>query len=133
MEFNEVNLEKLMQADINMRNEIEKLESQVKDIKQKRELVQNALLEACSALNVSGLKTSVGTLTRSLKTRYWTSDWPSMYKFMKEHDALDLMEKRIAQGNFKEFLEKNPDLVPPGLQADQEYTVVIRRSKDNKE
>lgn len=133
MEFNEVNLEKLMQADINMRDEIEKLESQVKDIKQKRELVQHALIEACAALNVSGLKTKVGTLTRSLKTRYWTSDWPAMHKFMKEHDALDLMEKRIAQGNFKEFLEKNPDLIPPGLQADQEYTVVIRRNKDNKE
>lgn len=133
MEFNEVNLEKLMQADINMRDKIEALEVQIKEIKQKREIVQNTLIEACAALNVSGLKTSVGTLSRTLKTRYWTSDWPSMYKFMKEHDALDLMEKRIAQGNFKEFMEKNPDLVPPGLQADQEYSVVIRRNKENKE
>lgn len=133
MEFNDVNIEKLMRADLNMRDEIESLEAKIKEINQKRDVVQKALVDACAALNVSGLKSSVGTLTRTLKTRYWTNDWPAMHKFLKENDALDLMEKRLSQSNFKEFLEKNPDTIPPGLQADQEYKVVIRRSKDNKE
>jgi len=133
MELNEVNLEKLMAADVHMRDEIAKLESQIKDIEVKREKVQMALNEACRELNVSSLKTRVGTLTRSLKTRYWTDNWPMMYEFMKEHDALELMEKRIAQGNLKDFLEKNPDVLPPGLQATQEYQVVIRRNRETKE
>lgn len=42
------------------------------------------------------------------------------------------MEKRLCQGNVKEFLAENPDLVPPGLQTTSEYTVVIRKNK-NKE
>jgi uncharacterized protein YhaN len=133
MELNEVNLEKLMQADVNMREQIDKLEQQIKDIKGKREQVQMALNEACRELNVSSLKTKVGTLSRTLKTRYWTDNWASMHEFMKEHDALDLMEKRIAQGNMKEFLANNPDVLPPGLQSTQEYQVVIRRNRETKE
>ena len=133
MELNEVNLEKLMEADVHMRDEIAKLEDQIKEIKGKREKVQMALNEACRELNVSSLKTRVGTLTRSLKTRYWTDNWPMMYEFMKENDALELMEKRLAQGNLKDFLDKNPDVLPPGLQSTQEYQVVIRRNRETKE
>lgn len=133
MELNEINLEKLMQADVNMREEIDKLEQQIKDIKAKREQVQLALNEACRELNVSSLKTKIGTLSRTLKTRYWTDNWSSMYEFMKEHDALELMEKRLAQGNMKEFLANNPDVLPPGLQSTQEYQVVIRRNRETKE
>jgi hypothetical protein len=97
-------LEKLMQAELNMREAIEDLENQVKDIKAKRAQIQNALNEACQKLNVTSLKTSVGTLTRTLKTRYWTTDWPEMYKFLKQNDALELMEKRISQSNMKDFV-----------------------------
>ena len=91
--------------------------------------VQNALNEVCQKLNVTSLKTAAGTLTRTLKTRYWSSDWPEMYKFLKENDVLELMEKRISQGNMKEFVANNPDLSPPGLQATNEYTVSIRKNK----
>jgi phage shock protein A len=92
MELDDNQLEKLMQADINMRESIATLESQISEIKTKRAQVQEALNEACRTLNVTSIKTKAGTLTRKLKTRYWTSDWPEMYKFMKENDALD---KRI--------------------------------------
>ena len=125
-------LEQLMQADINMREAIADLESKIKDIKEKRAQVQNALNDACEKLKVTSIKTEAGTLTRSLKTRYWTSDWPNMYSFLKENNALELMEKRLCQGNVKEFLSQNPDLVPPGLQTTSEYTVVIRKNR-NKE
>ena len=133
MDFDDNQIEKLMQAEVNMREAIQDLENKVKDIKTKRAQVQNALNEACQKLNVSSLKTSVGTLTRTLKTRYWTNDWPEMYKFLKDNDALELMEKRISQSNMKDFVANNPDLSPPGLQATSEYSVSIRKNKSNKE
>ena len=133
MDLDDNQLEKLMQAELNMREAIEDLENQVKDIKAKRAQIQNALNEACQKLNVTSLKTSVGTLTRTLKTRYWTTDWSEMYKFLKQNDALELMEKRISQSNMKDFVANNPDLFPPGLQATSEYSVSIRKNKLNKE
>jgi superfamily II RNA helicase len=133
MEVVDDKIEKLMKAEINIRDAISDLENQVKELKAKREMIQSALNDICRQRNVDGLKTSVGTLTRGVKSRYWTDDWPSMYKFLKEHDALDLMEKRVAQGNMKEFLEANPGLLPPGLQQQNEFSIVIRRNRDNKE
>jgi hypothetical protein len=52
-----------------------------------------------------------------------------MGKFILEHQVPDLLEKRIHQGNMKQFLEENPELLPPGLNSDSEYTVTVRRKK----
>ena len=68
MELDDNQLEKLMQADINMRESIATLESQISEIKTKRAQVQEALNEACRTLNVTSIKTNVGTLTRKLAT-----------------------------------------------------------------
>ena len=73
-----------MQASVNMRDKIEHLEKEITDIKVQRDKVDMALNEACRTLNVTSLKTSVGTLSRTLKTRYWSSDWPQMYDFILE-------------------------------------------------
>jgi hypothetical protein len=46
---------------------------------------------------------------------------------MKENDALDLLEKRIAQTNMATFLQDNPTLVPPGLNSNSEYEISVRK------
>jgi len=123
-------IEKLMRAELNMRNKISELEKEISNIKVQREKVQAALNDICRELNVTSIKTSVGTVIRSVRTKFWTDDWGSMYEFMRDNNAIDLLEKRICQGNMKEFLEANPGKLPPGLQTLQEYTVSVRKSKD---
>jgi hypothetical protein len=50
-----------------------------------------------------------------------------MGKFIVEHKVPELLEKRIQQTNMKQFLEEHPELLPPGLNVDSEYTVTVRR------
>jgi hypothetical protein len=50
-----------------------------------------------------------------------------MHKFIVEHNAPQLLHERIHQTNLKEFLEANPDTLPPGLNVDSEYTITVRR------
>ena len=88
MDIDDNGIEKLMHAELKMREHIAKLEDEVKEVKAKRTHIQNALNEVCQKLNVTSLKTAAGTLTRTLKTRYWSSVWPEMYKFLKENDVL---------------------------------------------
>jgi hypothetical protein len=52
-----------------------------------------------------------------------------MNRFIVENEAVDLLEKRIHQGNMKQFLEENPEVLPPGLNADSEYSITVRRKK----
>jgi hypothetical protein len=52
-----------------------------------------------------------------------------MHKFILEHGVPDLLEKRLQQTNMRAFLEEHPDMLPPGLNANSEYSVTIKRSK----
>jgi hypothetical protein len=92
------------------------------------ELIEQALLEICKSTGQDGGRTTHGTFSRSVKTRYWTNDWDSMYRFIKEHDAVQLLEQRVHQGNMKQFLQENPGTLPEGLNADARYAITVRRA-----
>lgn len=105
----------------------EQYEKEDAELKESLELIESELLEVCKQMGADGFKTEYGTVTRKVAKRYWTSDWHSFHNFIKEHSALELLEKRIAQTNMSVFLEENPDLLPPGLNIDSKYAVTIRR------
>jgi len=65
--------------------------------------------------------------TRRVTQRYWTTDWDTLYKFIRENDAPFLLEQRIHNGNMKQFLEENPEAFPAGLQCDRKYAVTVRK------
>jgi LPS O-antigen subunit length determinant protein (WzzB/FepE family) len=107
----------------------EQFESQDNELKAQQDVLVEQMLALCQEQNADSIKTPAGTIIRKVDTRYWTTDWDSMYKFVEEHDAFPLLEKRLHQTNLKQFLDENPKLLPAGLQADRRYTVVVRRSK----
>jgi hypothetical protein len=87
------------------------------------------MLDVCKQINADSIRTKAGTVIRSVKTRYWTNDWDSMYRLIHERQAFGLLEKRLHQSNMKQFLDENPEVLPEGLNQDKEYTVVVRRAK----
>lgn len=101
--------------------------AEIAALKEQLDVVSAKLLEICHTQNVDSLRTPEGTVTRRTATRYWTSDWESMYKFIKEQDAYHLLEQRIHNGNMKTYLEENPDTLPIGLNADTKYAVTVRK------
>jgi hypothetical protein len=102
-------------------------DTQVEVLKAQQEEIKNAMKDQMQALGVTSVRTPQGTVVLSVKTRYSTADWDSFKKFVVEQDALDLFEKRIAQGNMKQFLEENPGVVPPGLNSNAEYDISVRK------
>ena len=104
------------------------MEAEIADLDQQLDAVEHELLEICKTTGQDGGKTQFGSFTRAVKTRYWTSDWDSMYKFIREHDAPDLLERRIAQGNFAQFIQENPDKMPAGVNIESKYSITVRRS-----
>ena len=102
-------------------------ETEVEAIKAQQEEVKNALKDQMLALGMSSVRTEQGTVVLGTKTRYNTQDWDSFKEFIKQHDCIDLLEKRIAQTNMGNFLAENPGLVPPGLNSTTEYTVSVRK------
>jgi len=128
-----VPVDKLMKIFIKIRDSREALSRKYEEddglLKDQQEVIKTQILEVCKELNLDSLKTTAGTATRSVKTRYWSSDWGALHEFVKEHDAMDLMERRVHQTNMKQFLAENPDVRIPGLNSDSYYDITVRRSK----
>jgi hypothetical protein len=126
-----VPMDKLARIYIKIRNRVQELnqeyETQIEELKVQQAEIANAMKDQMLALGSTTLRTDSGTIMLSKKTRYNTSDWDEFKRFMVEHDAIDLLEKRIAQTNMSKFLEENPGLVPPGLNSDTEYAVSVRK------
>lgn len=128
----QVPTEKLVKAYIKMRDAraalTKKYEDEDKAIKDQMEVIEHMLMDVCKKAGADSIRTGAGTVIRGVKTQYWTSDWESMHNFIKENQALDLLERRIAQRAMKDWLEAHPDQMPKGLNTESKYTVTIRRS-----
>ena len=122
-----ITADKLVKTYIKIRDKRAELSKQDNELEEQQKLIQQELLNICKETGSDGLRTQYGTVSRRISKNYWTSDWESLYKFIKEHDAFHFLHQRISNGNVDKFLEENPDLHPPGLQADASYTVVVRR------
>ena len=123
----ELPVDKLVRIYMKMRSAIQDLDAQVESIKEQQQSVKNEIKDRMRGTGVKSLRTDHGTVSLMEKTRYYTNDWDSFKKFMVEHDALDLLEKRIAQSNMKLFLEENPGAIPPGLNSDTEFEISVRK------
>ena len=123
----ELPVDKLVRIYMKMRSAIQDLDAQIETIKEQQQSVKNEIKDRMRDTGVKSLRTDHGTVSLMEKTRYYTNDWDSFKKFMVEHDAIDLLEKRIAQSNMKLFLEENPGVVPPGLNSDTEFDISVRK------
>ena len=96
-------------------------------LKGQLDTVATGLLDICNTQNADSIKTQHGTISRRVSQRYWTTDWETLYRFIKENDAPFLLEQRIHNGNMKQFLDENPEAFPAGLQCDRKYAVTVRK------
>lgn len=124
-------LDKLCRAFIKIRDKRAEMKREFEDadagLRRKQDVIRAALLDHCKEHNVDSVKTEAGTFYRTTKKRYWTSDWDSMHRFILDNEVPQFLDKRLNQSNVREFLEDNPDLLPPGLNADVEYTISVRK------
>ena len=91
--------------------------------------ISELLMSHLKTLDATSINTPAGMIIRSVKTRYWASDWESMHEFIRENNVPEFYEKRLNQGQVRAFLEENPEAAVPGLNVDSTYSLTVRRSK----
>jgi hypothetical protein len=119
--------DKLVATYLKIRNKIKEHEEEIDRFKEQMQVISDKLLELCATDNMDSIKTPEGTISRRVSSRYWTNDWDAMYRFIQTNNAAFLLEKRINNTALKEFLEDNPELIPPGLQSKREYVISVRK------
>lgn len=125
--------DQLVEAYLGIRTEREKLlrEYEAADAKLKDDLLklEAVMLEMCNAVNADSIKTRHGTVMRKLNERFFCQDWDNFYKFVLDNEAVQLLERRIHQSNFKEFMRDHEnDGLPPGVNVMREFGITVRKA-----
>lgn len=133
-----IDAEMLVETYLRIRREREALKTSYETsddkFKQEMEQIEAALLEICNATNTNGLRTAHGTVMRQVKDRFFCTDWDTFKKFVETEGSIDLLERRIHQRNFKEFMaERKGDGLPPGVNSLREYDIVVRKAPSTSE
>ena len=118
--------DKLTAVYLSMRDAIREKEEEIKEIKVQQDKVAKKL-DSFFGEKGESLKLASGTVSRRLQTTFQISNWDEMHNFIKENDAMHLLEKRVHSTNMKEFLETNPDVVPPSLQVIRKNIISVRK------
>lgn len=128
-----VTMDRLAKAYIKIRDKLSELthafEQQEAALKEQQAQIAGAMKDQMQAMGVKSAATTFGTVSLKTKTRFYASDWDAMSRFIIEHDAVFLLEKRIAQTNMSDYLEQNPTEPPPGLSTMSELTVAVTRPR----
>lgn len=129
MSYNQA--EKMTSAFIKIRTERSVLSANFKaeddKLVRQQDILKRALLDYCENHGLESVRTSAGLFFRSSKTKYWTSDWEAMHKFIMEHKVPEFLDKRLNTTNIKQFLEENPNTIPDGLKIDKEFVISVRK------
>ena len=128
-EVEAIPLDKLVAIHAKIKARQEMLDKQLADLEEQREEIRMAIKDQMKALGLTSVKTSFGTVSLMKTTRYNTQDWDSFKAFVLEHQVVDLLEKRIAQGNMATFLEENPGVLPPGLNATTSFDIRVTKAR----
>ena len=128
-----INADKLSQVYVKMREKLYEMqqthEEQQNTLKEKMQIVEAEMLTLCEKTGADSSMTPNGTIMRTTRTRFWTSDFDSLYDFIRQRDCFDLLERRVHQSNFKRWVEDNPDDLPKGMNEETRYTVTVRKRK----
>ena len=126
------NIEELVADYLEMRRLREDLKSIFErddsELKDAMEAIKVSLLAVCNDTNTNGFKTTSGTVTRQVKERYFCTDWDAFKDFIEKEGSIDLLERRISQKNFKEFMESRENGLPLGVNTMREYDIVVRKA-----
>jgi len=127
------NTDELVETYLQIRTAREKLlrDYEAADLALKEDMLklEAVMLEMCNAVNADSIKTKHGTVMRKLNERFFCQDWDNFYKFVLDNEAVQLLERRIHQGNFKEFLKDHEgDGLPPGVNVMREFGISVRKA-----
>ncbi len=127
------NTDELVEAYLAIRSQREKLardyEATDNALKEDMAKLEAVMLEMCNSVNADSIKTRHGTVMRKLNERFFCQDWENFYKFVLDNEAVQLLERRIHQSNFKEFMKDHDgDGLPPGVNVMREFGISVRKA-----
>jgi hypothetical protein len=127
-----IQLDELVNAYLKIRNKkdalFQEFQKQDRELKADLAQIEQVMLSSLNEVSADSIRTSGGTIIKTLKENYVCSDWSNFKDFVLDNEAVELLQQRIHQANFKEFLaSRSEDGLPPGISTLREFSIVVRK------
>lgn len=129
----DVTIDKLVAAHRKMELRLSELQAQIDEIDEQRIAVRATILDMMKELGLETARTEHGTVTKTIKERFWSNDWAALQAYIVDHGAIGLLQQRIHETNMREWIAAHPNDFPPSLNVDREYAITIRKPTTKKE
>jgi hypothetical protein len=91
------------------------------------EKIEGVMLGYLNTHGMESVRTEGGTFFKQIEIKPNIVDDAAFFAWIKENDAFDAMQRRVAVGFVKQFMEAHNDGLPPGLAVSREAVVRVRK------
>ena len=110
------------------RSALKKLYEQHDEVfKGEQKEIENHFLKYLNEQGVDSARTPAGTVYRQVEMIPSAEDWDEVYKFIRENEAFEMLERRIKKTFVAEYQEEHDGELPPGVKVYREYVARVRR------
>jgi uncharacterized protein YjaZ len=123
-------VDEVILAYMKLRDKKDSMEAEVKDkakaIKEQMLKLETWLKEKADEQGVTSFKTKHGTAFLTTTDFANVADWDATLSFIKDHEAWDMIEKRVSKIAVRGYIEQLK-AVPPGVNYGTKLEVTIRK------
>ena len=112
-------------------------EFKAKDDQMKRdqEKIGNALLSFLDETKQKRGSTKEGLFYKQKEIIPTGSDWNAFYRFVRDNDAFEFLERRIKKTEVAKYMKEHKDgngapVIPPGVSVLETWTIRVRKSNE---
>ena len=105
-------------------------DAEAAEFDRKLAMIATELKARALAEGVDGFKTEFGTVYMSETMKVTGSDWGAFGEFLKTHDPLEFMEKRISDTAVKGYMKDHNGELPSGVSIFKEVEARVRRNNE---
>lgn len=102
-------------------------EEQDKELRSKLQLLEAEFQKEFASSGTKSIKTDDGVVFQQTVTKASISDTSTFLPWVREHDALDMLQKRVTVKAVTDYIEEFGE-TPPGITVYREHEVRIRKS-----
>lgn len=101
--------------------EIKALNSQVNELKKKRDDYEYRLIQVLNANGIEQIRNDNATFTVKTTINPQATDWEQIHKWVKDNNAFHLLYKQISPTAYREFLELGEEI--PGIDSYEKTSI----------
>ena len=118
----------IMAEFLEIKNQLTLASKKVSELTEKRDALQTALISELRELNLTRVSTTDYTLSVTHTTLPQVKDWDAFHRYIKDHDALYLLERRPSATAYRETLENSGGKSIPGVESYTSTKISARKN-----